>query len=268
MATRRPAVIGGCLAALLVGWPVAVRAEREHFQIKLGATYEEGDFGASEKTRSLYAPVTLRYLGERFDFSVTGSFVHVDGPAGVTLVEGTPELAEETTGARETNSGLGDTILRFRYFLVDDRGPGSWVPSLAPFAKLKVPTADEDQDLGTGEFDGGIGLEWDKQFGRFFIFGDVGFTFMGDPPDTNFRDRVAASLGAGFEVTDAITVSALLDWRTALLSGNDDPLEVLGIVTMKLRPVLSLSPYVLVGLTDGSPDFGVGFELSYRFGRW
>ncbi len=264
----RPAVIGGAFLSFLACAPLAARAERDHFQLKLGATYEQGDFGSRETTHSLYAPVTLRYLGERFDIAVTGSLVYLDAPQGISLVEGTPQVTDETQDGRETASGIGDTIFKLRYFLVDDRGPTSWVPSLTPFVKLKLPTADEDRGLGTGKPDGGFGVEWDKQFGRFFIFGDAGYTFMGDPPDTNFRDRPAASVGAGMDVTETVTGSLLLDWRRALVSGNDDPLEVLGIVTVKLSPVMRLSPYLLVGLSDGSPDFGIGFEISYRFGRW
>ncbi len=268
MAMVRSAVIGGIVLALLLGGPLGARAEREHFQLKIGATWEEGDFGTSETTRSLYAPVTLRYLGERFDVSVTGAFVYLDAPREVTLVEGTPQVTDEARGGRKSSAGRGDTIFKLRYYLVDDPGPASWVPTLAPFVKLKLPTADEDEGLGTGEPDGGFGVEWDKQFGRVFLFGDVAYTFMGDPPGTDFRDRPAASVGLGIELSDTITASALLDWRRALLSGNDDPLEVLGVVTVKLSPTTRLSPYALVGLSEGSPDYGVGLELSYRFGRW
>lgn len=254
--------------ALVVGAPLPAQAQRDHFQLKLGATWEEGDFGTSETTRSLYVPVTLRYLGEHFDVSVTVPFVYLDAPRDVTLVEGTPQLTDEAAAGRESNAGPGDTIFKGRYFVVDDPGPGSWMPTLAPFLKVKLPTADEDEGLGTGEADWGLGLEWDKQFGRVFIFGDVAYTFMGDPPDTEFRDRPAASVGVGMEATEAATVSVLLDWRRALISGNDDPLDLLGVVTLRLSRTVRLSPYALIGLSDGSPDYGVGVELSYRFGRW
>jgi hypothetical protein len=264
----RRAVIAGGLLILTVGERVEAQDEREHFQLKLGATYEQGDFGSQETTHSVYAPITFRYLGERFDVAVTHSLVYLDAPRGVTLVEGAPQVTDEAEGGRETAFGVGDTVFKFRYFLVDDRGPDSWVPSLTPFVKLKIPTADDDRGLGTGKPDGGFGLEWDKQIGRMFVFGDAAYTFMGDPSDTNFRDRPAASVGVGIDVTETLTTSLLLDWRRALVSGNDDPLEVLGIVTVRLSPVLRMSPYLLVGLSDGSPDFGIGFEISYRFGRW
>lgn len=193
MAARRLVrVFGAILAIVLVaatpGW-----AQREHFQLKFGAGYDRGDFGTSETTQTAYAPVTLRYLGERFDVGVTGSFVYLDSPEDVTIVDGRPTITGQPTG-RDQVAGIGDTIIRARYFLLDEPGPGSWYGGLAPFVKLKLPTGDEDRGLGTGEYDVGLGLEFDKQFADiFFIFGDVSYTFMGDPPDQNFRDRPGAS---------------------------------------------------------------------------
>lgn len=270
MSNRRSRVGVGLLlllVALLLG-PGQAAAQREHFQLKLGATYDQGDFGTSETTRTFYLPVTFRYLGDWWDFGVTGAFVYLDAPQQITLVDGTPTQTSGGTGGRESNAGLGDTILKARFFVVDDPGPNGWWPSLTPFVKLKIPTADEDKNLGTGELDGGFGLEFDKTFGQFFIFGDVSYTFMGDPPGQDLRDRPGASIGMGYRLTGALTVSGMLDWRRALVKGNDDPVELFGQLAIKLAPALSLTPYAFAGLTDGSPDFGIGVELSYRFGRW
>ncbi len=72
----------------------------------------------------------------------------------------------------------------------------------------------------------------------------------------------------GCRLTEVLTVSTLLDWRRALVKGTDDPLELYAQLAVKLTPILTMTPYAYAGLTDGSPDFGVGVELSYRFGRW
>lgn len=194
MAARRLVrVFGAILAIVLVaatpGW-----AQREHFQLKFGAGYDRGDFGTSETTQTAYAPVTLRYLGERFDVGVTGSFVYLDSPEDVTIVDGRPTITGQPTG-RDQVAGIGDTIIRARYFLLDEPGPGSWYGGLAPFVKLKLPTGDEDRGLGTGEYDVGLGLEFAQAVRRHLLHlrRRLSYTFMGDPPDQNFRDRPGAS---------------------------------------------------------------------------
>lgn len=256
------------LLGLLPLVPSTALAQRDHFQLKLGPTYDQGDFGTDDTTRTFYLPVTFRYLGDWWDASVTGGFVYLDSPGQITLVEGAPVQTGAAATERERNAGLSDTLLKARFFVLDDPGTRGWWPALTPFVKLKLPTADEDRNLGTGEADGGLGIEFDKAFGQFIVFGDASFTFMGDPPGQDLRDRPAFSIGAGYRATETLTVSALLDWRRALVEGNDDPLELYGIVTFRVTRAFSISPYALAGLTDGSPDFGLGVEMSYRFGRW
>ncbi|HEY7650352.1 MAG TPA: hypothetical protein VID04_15240 [Methylomirabilota bacterium] len=256
----------GLLLVMATAGPAA--AQREHFQLKLGAVYEQGDFGTSEETRTLTAPATLRYLGERFDFAVTTFFVYVDSPQQVVFVDGSPNVGGQV-GDRQTEYGLGDTVLKFRYYAYDDPGPDRWwLPGLTPFLKLKIPTGDDKKGLSTGKTDGGLGLEFDKQFKSFFILGDISYTFMGDPPDQNFRDRPGASLGVGVPLGPKWSIVGMIDWRRALVQGTDDPLELLGILTARLTPTITLAPYAFMGLTDGTSDWGVGFEVSYRFGRW
>ncbi len=65
-----------------------------------------------------------------------------------------------------------------------------------------------------------------------------------------------------------MTVSGLLDWRRALVARRDDPLELLWLATFRITRTFAVTPNVLVGLTNGSPDWGIGIELSYKFGRW
>jgi hypothetical protein len=239
---------------------------REHFQLKLGATYDQGDFGTSDTTRSVFAPVTLRYLGEQFDVGVTLALVYLDTESSVVIVDGVPTPVTQQRRTRE--AGFGDIVLRGRYYALTDPGPESAVPALAPFLKVKAPTGDESKGFGTGEWDVGLGLEFDKDFEQFFILGDVGFTFIGDPPGQNFRDRPSASLGIGRHFTPNLAATALLDWRRSIVKGGDDALELVGIVQVRLERRLTVAPYVFIGLTSGSPDFGVGAELSWRFGHY
>jgi len=262
-------VAAGAVLLLLLAAGRGWAEEREHFQLKLGPSYDQGDFGTNDTTRTFFFPVTLKYLGDRFDFGVTGSFVLIDTVGGVRPIEGIPtQTGQAQARRRVTNSGAGDTLLKLRVFALDDPGPQSPLPGLTPFGKVKIATADEKRNLGTGKTDYGFGVELDKQFGSFFLFGDVSYTFIGSPAGQDLRDRPAVSFGGGTKLTKALTVSALIDWRRAVVRERSDPVEFDGIVTYKVSPTVSLSPYVLVGLTTGSPDFGVGVELSYKFGRY
>lgn len=239
---------------------------REHFQLKFGAGYDQGDFGTNDTTRSVYAPVTFRYLGERFDVGVTASLLYLDTESNVVVIDGQPTQSDRQRRSRD--AGFGDLYFKGLYYLLDDPGPESFVPGVAPFLKVKAPTADADKGLGTGEWDVGFGVEWDKRFREFFVLGDVSYTFMGEPPHQHFRNRPAFSVGIGRQFTRDIAGTVMLDWRRAIVSNGDDAVELTGILQFRLARTVTASPYVFVGLTDGSPDFGLGFEVSWKFGRY
>ena len=52
--------------------------------------------------------------------------------------------------------GIGDIIVRGRYYLLDERG---WLPTIAVRAHVKAPTASAERGLGTGRPDEGVGVE-------------------------------------------------------------------------------------------------------------
>src|SRR5262245_37206125 len=85
---------------------------RDHFQVKIGCFYDQGDYGTSETTKVFFTPVTLRYLGNRFDVSVTPSFAQMNSITGVRLIDGIPtRTGPRTTLIRDTRSGVGDTVV-------------------------------------------------------------------------------------------------------------------------------------------------------------
>jgi hypothetical protein len=163
---------------------------------------------------------------------------------------------------RET--GPGDTVLRTRLFLVEDQGPGTSTPSITPFFRLKLPTAPEQRGLGTGKTDYGFGVEWDKDLGSAFIFGDLGYTVVGKIPGLGLRDRPVASIGVGKQLSDAVTVSSMLDWRRSIVAGTPDATDLVGVLSCRVGST-TISPNAFVGLTDGSPDFGLGVQIRFRF---
>jgi len=240
------------------------QTEREHFQIKIGASFDRGDYGTPDTTRVLFVPITFRYLGEKYDLSVTPSFARVDTTGGVRLIEGVPTPTGERNTLRALQSGAGDTVIRSRYFLV---GGTQTRPSITPFVKIKIPTAPENLNLGTGKTDVGFGVELDHQVANTLLFGDLGYTMIGKVPGLNLRNRVGGSFGLGERLSDKTILSGLVDWRRSIVIGTPDPAELMGVLTYRVNRSVTVSPNMYVGLTSSSPDFGGGLEIAFRFGR-
>ncbi len=58
----------------------------------------------------------------------------------------------------------------------------SVLPEVAPYLKIKFPTADQGKGLGTGEFDETVGVDLSKTlFPRFVSYVTLAYTVIGSP---------------------------------------------------------------------------------------
>jgi hypothetical protein len=81
--------------------------------------------------------------------------------------------------------GSGDTELGVKYrFIEQDKN--SWVPSVAIFPKLEVPTGDAARGLGTGRTHAFVPLWVQKDFGDWTTYGGGGYWINPGPGNKNF----------------------------------------------------------------------------------
>lgn len=227
--------------------------------------YESGKFGTGTRSDSLYIPVTLkRYLGD-WDASLTVPYLRESSNGQVTNLGGRPVRTGRGTGstATTTHSGLGDVVVRGGYALMRE-DPQPFDLSLA--AKIKLPTANKNKGLGTGKFDEGLGIEFGKRVvPGWTVLADLYYTFIGDPPGEDLNNQVAADIGFSHPLGKDWTSTVLFEGSNALVSGQPAPLDLRGILDYKLGEQGSLFGGGLVGLSNGSPDYGLSLGGSYRF---
>jgi hypothetical protein len=260
---------------LLPQWTAAQekagRSSSRYFFAETGVTVNAGDFGTGADTTIVSVPFTLGYRSERWEVSATIPYLSITSTGFVVLTAGGP-AAVATTGSpvpaisREvssnTTSGLGDLTLRGAFFLVPEE---ERTPSVTPWVSLKLPTADEDEGLGTGEFDVGIGAIFSKTFGRSFGSADLGYVFIGEPGGTDLDDVFSAILTVGQRLEEHLAVYGFLDYRTSVVERVDDPVALGLGAFLAFREVLALRGEFRLGLTESAPDVGGSVSVSYRF---
>jgi hypothetical protein len=242
---------------MLLVSPGSSAEEPPQWQYGLSFSYLTGDYGEPGDTDIYYAAASIKRYLDKGDVTLTVPYVDVS--EGVTFVDGSVESVAAGSGG----SGLGDVILKGRYYAVEQ-------DELLPFVDLvgsvKLPTADEDEGLGTGEFDFTFVTELARRLSNdaWTILGEFGYTFVGDPSDYDLKNRWLYSVGLAYEVNPKVTLSGYLDGRTAIVEGNDDPLSVLLAGEYKYRTDLRLDALLELGLSDGAPDVGITFGIRKR----
>jgi hypothetical protein len=251
-------LIAACLA-------VAGRASAADWKFATSVNYDTGKYGSGDRTSTVYVPVTLkRYYGYA-DVSLTAGWLSQSSTGIVTRVGGGPVKAGRRAaaqGAGGAESGFADLLLKGRYYLRDD-GPRSF--GLALGGTLKLPTASRKRGLGTGELDEGLGLELDKKISDWTLLADSYFTIIGDPPGVDYNNQLSFSLGFSRPAGPGLTLTALYETSSALLDGNPDQRDLNFTLERKARDGNVYGVSALLGLSSGSPAFGLGAGLSRRF---
>ena len=241
----------------------AAHGQRERLEATVGADYDEGDFGTSHTTRTLVSLFGIKYLGDRFDLGITASVDRIDGNGSVILINETPAGSEQTTRRRRVETRTGDVAIKGRFYVLDDPGPASFAPAISPVAKVSIPTSNTAHRNPDWTF----GVELDKGIGRagFFLLGEARYTIVGEK---DVDDQPAASFGAGRDFSRLLSAWIEVDWRRAVVRGEQDAVELVGNLTYEVTRRFIMRPTVFVGLTKGAADFGAGIELAFRFGAF
>lgn len=164
-----------------------------------------------------------------------------------------------------TEEGLGDILLEttFSLDMVQD------LPFYADLGViLKLPAADEDKGLGTGEFDFALQVDVAKIYYlanqiETTPFVTVGYRFMGDPDDIDFDDVWYSSLGVDLKLSAATHVGFSYDYRQAITPGSAFVSEALLYYDYSYDKNWSVSAYGMAGFENGSPDQAIGLQLKY-----
>lgn len=231
------------------------------WQFTVETEFDTGEFGAGERTNTFYLPCTLTRFFERAEAGISVPLIYQDS-GDVVFVGNAPNRSGR--GGAGSSQGLGDIYLAGKYYFMDRSKTGDI--SISPAATLKLPTADEDEHLGTGEPDFGIGLENSVTLDeRWSLYLDIYYTFIGDPPHIDYNNEFGVSVGAGYRLNRATEVGGYLRWRTALLDGNDDPAQLYFNVNHDLDTITAVFAGMGLGLSEGSPDFSLNAGFSLKF---
>jgi len=140
------------------------------------------------------------------------------------------------------------------------------MPLVALIGRVKLPTADAEAGLGTGEFDEGVGVELTKSLAdRWLAYLDGGYNLIGDAPGTNFNNQWWYDVGIGYDVTDNFNMSVFYEEYRALVNTVSNARDLLALANYVVDDTVHLTGSLLVGLSNGAPNYGVGGGIRFRF---
>ena len=243
------------LAAAIVSSP-CIAADRT--TLSMGADYSTGDYGSETDTRIWYLPVSIKLEQTAFIYKLTIPYLQITGPGNIVGADANPGggSGQEVT----TESGPGDIIAAISYSLFPYQ-PGELFVELT--GKVKFPTADETKLLGTGEYDYSLQTDLFYTSGMVGIFGTLGYKIYGDPPGINYQNIYYYSLGVNYRHKRQFSSGLIYDVKEAATTSGTDQQELTPFISIKLDSKKKMLFYLVKGLSDGSPDWGIGLNFGY-----
>ena len=229
------------------------------FRVSLGMDYTSGSYGADEDTEILFMPLSFQAEQGPWTVRAVVPWLHVAGP--VLVLDGGEGGA---IGTREDDSasGMGDVSLSLMYSF-EEFYQYNWFVDVT--ARVKIPTANLSDGLGTGEPD--AYLQWDiaHALGQFIPFATLGYKWTGVPADFKLRNTVYGSLGLQYSWSNDVATGVSYDYRQSSFKESPDIQEGLAYMNIRFSDDWSVNIYTVLGFSQNSPDAGAGVAFVYRF---
>lgn len=226
--------------------------------VSTGIDYSSGDYGLADDTDILVAPLSLRATTGDFAFTATIPYISIDGPGGVVVgPDGAP--LPGVPGIPGKRSGIGDLSVGATYTV---RPAGSGL-EVGFGGRLKLPTSDDAKFLGTGETDVKLSADVSYAMDGFVPFVNVGYRFLGDPAGVDLRNGPTASVGFSAPAGRSVVILSY-DYARATTRVTKDSHELFGGLSVPVTGRFTVTGYGVGGLSDGSPDFGIGLLLTAK----
>ncbi len=230
----------------------------DRLTLSTGMDYSKGSYGETSDTEIWYIPLSVKLEKSLLTYKLTLPFIQITGPGYVTGAEAVP--GKTGSSAQSTETGMGDIIASASYTLIPYQIKK---PTLDLTARIKFPTADETRGLGTGETDYYLQADGLYSFGSLTSFGTLGYKIYGDPPGMNYENVFYYSIGGSHSFSNILSGGLIYDFRQSATTSGTAVKEVTAFTSRKLDSKTKLLVYLVKGLSEGSPDWGVGINLGF-----
>jgi opacity protein-like surface antigen len=222
-----------------------------------GFDYSQGDYGSGEDSDTLYIPAAVKLELDPFIFRMSIPWVRSSCDLVDDICQG---------GSQPEQKGIGDLIVSAAYVFYPEAS--SSLPALELTGKIKFGTADRDKGLGTGENDYTLQADISKSMGRFYPFAGVGYRFVGNPPGSDLSNKWLAYAGVSTRINSKFSLGVSYDWSQSTVRTRADAHELSPFASFKISKSFAIDPYGVIGLSDNSPDWGIGMQIRFIYDRF
>jgi hypothetical protein len=232
-----------------------VNADTGKLRGSVGLDYLTGDYGSTINTDIAALTFGLRYKKSRWTFKASIPYLSISN-TGVT----TDGVSVNAAGKSE--KGPGDLNLSASYLGYYNPKSGFGISGKT---KIKLPVADKNKGLGTGEVDVSFQLDPFKVMGPVTLFSSIGYKVYGDTATTDYNNVWYLSLGGMYKVSDALDIGLGGNFREKVTTRSENKKDMFLFSNSKLTRTDAIQFHLSHGFSDSTPDWGAGLLYKRKF---
>jgi len=267
---------------------------REKLSFSSGINYSQGEYyfdedsvgkdGTDKKTYISSIPFRVKYTQGDWSLSAQIPYIYITGPASVITVGEGIESDFTISQIERKRWGLGDLRLGAQYKLPLMKFSKTHsntkadtfnlsIDNLFDSARfhfgtsIKIPTASEDDNLGSGEFDSSMYTGAYIRSGRWVSNARLGYQVMGDTDDTNYHNRWYSSLGGYYILSKQHTLGLSYYFKQASSRQSEAVRNLTGSFNWRLTQGWRVGLSVGTGFSQSSADLFGGIQVTKTFVR-
>lgn len=194
-------------------------------------------------SKEQYASIYFSYgILDNWDAGFTIPYVFIDG------------------NSMNTTNGFNDIVIETKYRLWDE---GRLMPSFALYFDVKLPSANQDRGLGSGEYDFTISSIFTKNIGKETFDFNLGYVFI---QESGVRDIMYYAFDITHSLTEKLYLCAEIYGDTNFQGRFNDNTLCSGIsLGYNFSALVNLEIGAGVGISKASPDYQLSSTLSFTF---
>jgi len=261
-------------------------SESSNVQLSYGLEYSTGFYGQNDKTEMLYAPIIISYHSYPWKHKIEIPWLQIQGQDNLIRsgrdVRGYYSKTDNNRSGFQggnnknqnndvvyvtTNKGLGDVVISSSYEL-NSMINFPWFIDLG--YQLKIPTADESQGLGTGEYDISLSLGLEKSQTlknkmQLTWFYQISYQYFGDPDYMGFNNTWKHQLGFDVQINNSWLSGISLDFQEPPYIDSDEIQELQYYVNYQINHHYSVLVSFYQDFTSSSVDKALGLQINYNY---
>lgn len=240
------------------------RGELEKLTLGLGVNFSRGDYRVDRSTDVISSVLRLNYARKDWSISMSVPYLHIDGPADVFAISDGDSTEFFASDERDQRRGIGDLRISAQHDIPSLRSRHS---RYFLGGMLKLPTADEEEQLGTGEMDHSLFFGGLRRNGRWVGNARLGYLVMGDSEFTDYNNRWFTSIGASYLPKRGQSIGLSYHYKQS----STDQSEAIRVLSASCRWRLSkgwrFGVNAGTGFSESSADYFAGFQISRMMSR-